>query len=687
MIRPFKFWCYKVLPLVYDDSLSYYEVLCKVVKYINEILEELEATEKSVDSLREELKRLKEYVDHYFDNLDVQEEINNKLDEMAESGELDEILGAWLYRTPFAEVCDTELYGQMTVPSSYVGDGTYAQAFTIFKHTDNKYYCAMTRTGGHLQIEELEYSTNDRLDGTNDDNHNYSISALGHGNGMTYCDKDGLLYVACGGDEESTAQIVGIDPLTLTIEKTYNSDWDVQLQKCAAIAWNSEREVFYVYERGMLLEFDSDMHFLRAASGKLAIVKDYVSRGQSIFTDGKYIYQVYNLGNGSASDVDFHDVNCMIIYHCSDLSFYRKQMIMLDGEIEGGCYFNGNYYLMKLTNRVGQIYSAYPYNDNRVGNYTYRNGTRAFTLTNQSNLHGNELWCDCDYYGFRVDGNETYPYGNLYAMIEDCQFRSKGEKLWLHIAGQALSDFNVKDFESIKVSGYTSVSGNDAAVKGLYVSNGDEFEISDVTVNALWGETYAIVSNVCKFRFDRCTFDGSADATSLVQVEYSSGVFADCHFGDCFTEYTVNAFRSGAIYFSGDNTSFDGDKKFYVDSDVFFNNIAFDYQLVGMHNAYGVYFITSPTDFDMSKVRRQGCYKIAGSGATFVNVPSAITENFGFTVTNFTSTDKGNTDSNNICMYEVVTESGVYYKAILVNTTLTWYDITGTVGGTFTVER
>ena len=103
MIRPFKFWCYKVLPLVYDDSLSYYEVLCKVVKYINEILEELEATEKSVDSLREELKRLKEYVDHYFDNLDVQEEINNKLDEMAESGELDEIIGAWLYRTPFAD--------------------------------------------------------------------------------------------------------------------------------------------------------------------------------------------------------------------------------------------------------------------------------------------------------------------------------------------------------------------------------------------------------------------------------------------------------------------------------------------------------------------------------------------------------------------------------------------------------
>ena len=34
-INNFKFWCNKVLPLVYDDSLSYYEVLCKVVDYLN----------------------------------------------------------------------------------------------------------------------------------------------------------------------------------------------------------------------------------------------------------------------------------------------------------------------------------------------------------------------------------------------------------------------------------------------------------------------------------------------------------------------------------------------------------------------------------------------------------------------------------------------------------------------------
>lgn len=37
-VRPLWFVCQKVLPLVYDDSLSYYEVLCKVRDKINEIV-------------------------------------------------------------------------------------------------------------------------------------------------------------------------------------------------------------------------------------------------------------------------------------------------------------------------------------------------------------------------------------------------------------------------------------------------------------------------------------------------------------------------------------------------------------------------------------------------------------------------------------------------------------------------
>ena len=106
----FKFWAQKVIPLVYDDSLSYYEVLCKVVTYLNNVIQNVDNLNDSVDSTNENFGTLQEYVNStkdtlintynelqtyvntYFDNLDVQNEINAKLDAMAESGELGTLL-------------------------------------------------------------------------------------------------------------------------------------------------------------------------------------------------------------------------------------------------------------------------------------------------------------------------------------------------------------------------------------------------------------------------------------------------------------------------------------------------------------------------------------------------------------------------------------------------------------------
>lgn len=84
-LKPFEFWCQKVLPLAYDDSLSYYELLCKVIDYLNKTITD-------VTYLHDEFVKLKDFVDNYFKNLDVQQEINKKLDEMATDGTLTAIL-------------------------------------------------------------------------------------------------------------------------------------------------------------------------------------------------------------------------------------------------------------------------------------------------------------------------------------------------------------------------------------------------------------------------------------------------------------------------------------------------------------------------------------------------------------------------------------------------------------------
>ncbi len=93
---PFIYYCQKVIPLAFDESLSFYEQLCHLTAKIKEVIEEQNIETQAIEELQNKYLLLVDYVDHYFDNLDVQEEINNKLDQMALDGTLEEIIGAYL---------------------------------------------------------------------------------------------------------------------------------------------------------------------------------------------------------------------------------------------------------------------------------------------------------------------------------------------------------------------------------------------------------------------------------------------------------------------------------------------------------------------------------------------------------------------------------------------------------------
>lgn len=65
MLETFKFWCFKVLPLVYDDSLSYYEVLCKVVDYINKLIEQDKVFGNEIEKLKKDLSVVQKWIDNF----------------------------------------------------------------------------------------------------------------------------------------------------------------------------------------------------------------------------------------------------------------------------------------------------------------------------------------------------------------------------------------------------------------------------------------------------------------------------------------------------------------------------------------------------------------------------------------------------------------------------------------------
>lgn len=58
----FKFWCQKVLPLTYDDSLSYYEVLCKCSNYINNLIENDKEMAETLQNMQWEIDDIEAFV-------------------------------------------------------------------------------------------------------------------------------------------------------------------------------------------------------------------------------------------------------------------------------------------------------------------------------------------------------------------------------------------------------------------------------------------------------------------------------------------------------------------------------------------------------------------------------------------------------------------------------------------------
>lgn len=86
------------LPTNYKETLSYYETLVWLIEYLkNEIIPKVNNCILEVKELEEFVKKLEEYINNYFDNLDIQEEVNKALNKMAEDGTLAKIINDELF--------------------------------------------------------------------------------------------------------------------------------------------------------------------------------------------------------------------------------------------------------------------------------------------------------------------------------------------------------------------------------------------------------------------------------------------------------------------------------------------------------------------------------------------------------------------------------------------------------------
>lgn len=93
-LTPFKLCVLQNFPFIEADfdAVTNYQLLCKVVEYLNKVIDNNNKQNDNINQLEQNFITLYDYVNNYFSNLDVQEEINKKIDELITTGEFNSFL-------------------------------------------------------------------------------------------------------------------------------------------------------------------------------------------------------------------------------------------------------------------------------------------------------------------------------------------------------------------------------------------------------------------------------------------------------------------------------------------------------------------------------------------------------------------------------------------------------------------
>ena len=288
-LTPFKLCILQNFPFIEEDfdAITNYQLLCKVVEYLNNVIKNENDLNEQMTSLYNSFVEFQNYVTNYLDNLNIQNEVNNKLDEMASDGTLENLINDKLHLTKTYAT-----YTEMINDSNNFTNGLKIKILGYHELNDggqSEYYVNDTIIADNYQIElenglYLNLNNNYRevypeMFGAYGNNNNDDSTALvnafnyavGHKatlilnknynvtNNITLNGNAQTIDIICNGNIKPTAQITITNIINSNLKIKLNgggnldsSEYAVILSKlkycqCDLIAENVKKTAFYVY--------------------------------------------------------------------------------------------------------------------------------------------------------------------------------------------------------------------------------------------------------------------------------------------------------------------------------------------------------------------------------------------------------------------------------------------------------
>lgn len=337
------------------------------------------------DATKNDWLDLYNFVHDYFDNLDVQAEVDEVFRKLIESGEINELLLHALnsdivvdsFYTPYGQVLPTE--------ERIFNSGHWAQGFAIGEENHRPICCNCFTDGTAEGTDNIIVFT--YMD-TGLAKARHTIRS-GHCNSACFNGEN--FVIACGGGNSTLKQLVEIDLEGNIIKRM---TWET-------IPWA------ITYNQGKYYVLDSDNHLVvlnedyeMIEEHPITLNHDYTYQG--IFSDDLYLY--VPCGNTRVLTATNNRNIMQVFYH--DGTLYRNIEMYFPLEIEECDIYKNVCYLASATQDCCMIVLTDLYKNNLVG-----------SMGGWEESHGNyithTMYVDETYTGFLMDGTRNHPFTSL----------------------------------------------------------------------------------------------------------------------------------------------------------------------------------------------------------------------------------------------------------------------------------
>lgn len=607
---PFKWFTLQNFPFIEEDfdAITNYQLYCKIVEYLNEVIQNTNKTGEELETLVNSFNALTQYVDNYFENLDIQTEINNKLDEMAESGQLTELITTYLQlQCIYGYNNITEMkQASNLVNGSYVktygknslndGRGAFYKIRNIENTdvVDNENIIALNNPNlvAEKIIESKDMSFAQLVDTEiyaqlkprNVDVSQHGCQSFAIGNGVIVSCWTAYPTIDDSGNHGIlvSQNFTTGEQLAVKTDQSIGHGNDITycskdgyfyipcgggynpLQKIKVVdnMLNTIREIDTtgtplqdVY--GLAYNEIEDVFYCFARNYELFKVSyDFTNilktantvssniGGQGIFFDGKYISVIVNIENPIYSYANYNKID---VYD-TNLEYVCSQKIMEINEFTDGCYYNNDLYLLKWYNHVPLIYKGTQFLNDKNYKFIDNNLIMGNAFPTYGALY--DIYINKNYDGFLVDGSQEKPFNDILCALTN--IKNMFSRINVYIQGDFSSNgVNIQKFDK-ELNFIGTVSGTKTKIKGFGIKNCKEVSINNFEIVGAsdMSNNQIAIYNTNSVSLSNIKFNGTTNENTTIYAINSNLIVKEgVEFAKNTTSNLFNIFTGSTIHF------------------------------------------------------------------------------------------------------------------------------------------